>query len=341
MMATFYRKPSWISFILAISLLTAPSFSIGQKGQPTIPQSVIFDTDMGPDYDDVGAISILHALADSGKCTILATMGCNQSRYIAATLDVLNTYFKRPECPVGIVRGPSVNMVAPQQWDSLLVAKYPHDLLSNEQAEDALTLYRKILAGQPDHSVTIISVGFFTNLRNLLTSTPDSISPLNGQALVKRKVRQLVSMAGRFDQEMGRFKEFNVVQDAASAQLVFEKWPAPIVFSGFEIGLPIHTGLPITQSNLQHSPVKDVFARCISLDLNDARGRMSWDETAVLAALAGTTPYFSTVKGRIIAHSDGSNGWDANAGNHRYLVQELSIPEMEKVLNQLIAHQPR
>ena len=28
-------------------------------------KKIIFDTDMGPDYDDVGAIAILHALADT------------------------------------------------------------------------------------------------------------------------------------------------------------------------------------------------------------------------------------------------------------------------------------
>ena len=30
------------------------------------PVSLIFDTDMAPDYDDVGAMAVLHALADSG-----------------------------------------------------------------------------------------------------------------------------------------------------------------------------------------------------------------------------------------------------------------------------------
>ena len=31
------------------------------------PVSLIFDTDMAPDYDDVGALAVLHALADSGS----------------------------------------------------------------------------------------------------------------------------------------------------------------------------------------------------------------------------------------------------------------------------------
>lgn len=34
------------------------------------PVSLIFDTDMAPDYDDVGALAVLHALADSGEVRI-------------------------------------------------------------------------------------------------------------------------------------------------------------------------------------------------------------------------------------------------------------------------------
>jgi hypothetical protein len=38
------------------------------------PRNVIFETDMGPDYDDVGALALLHALADRGEVNILATI---------------------------------------------------------------------------------------------------------------------------------------------------------------------------------------------------------------------------------------------------------------------------
>jgi hypothetical protein len=31
------------------------------------PVKIIFDTDLGPDYDDVGALAFLHAMSDSGK----------------------------------------------------------------------------------------------------------------------------------------------------------------------------------------------------------------------------------------------------------------------------------
>jgi len=269
-------------------------------------------------------------------------MASNKHPYIAAVLNVLNTYFKRPGIPIGVVRGEAVNEPAKEKWDSMLVADYPHKISNNNEAEDALLLYRKILAAQPDTSVTIVTVGFFTNMANLLQSKPDQYSPLSGKDLVQQKVKRLVSMAARFDNEMGTFKEFNVVRDAAASVIVFDGWPTNIIFSGFEIGMPIHTGLPVVHNAaISHSPVKDVFARCISMNTNDKRGRNSWDETAVLVAVRGYQSYFSAVNGKIIGKADGSNGWDANGKRDYYLVAKRPVSEMETILDGLIMHQPK
>lgn len=311
-----------------------------QKKKAAVSVPIIFDTDIGPDYDDIGAIALLHAMADSGECEILATMASNQHNRIAPVLDVMNTYFNRPGIPVGVVRGNAVSMEAPQKWDSLIVANYPHDLKNNDQAEDALKLYRKILAAQPDTSVTIVTVGFLTNMANLVQSKPDEFSPLTGKELITKKVKQLVCMAARFDKEMGSFKEFNVVKDSAASKTAFDNWPTPIIFSGFEVGVKILTGLPIVNSSITNSPVKDVFARSIPLDPNDKNGRMSWDETAVLVAIRGYEKYFDTIKGKIICNMDGSNGWDSRGSRDVYLTAKMPVPDLEKVINDLIMHQP-
>lgn len=309
---------------------------------PSSPVAIIFDTDIGPDYDDIGAITLLHAMADSGECKILATMASNKHQRIAAVLDVMNTYFNRAGIPIGVVRGNAVDMGAPQKWDSLIVSNYPHTIQSNDQAEDALQLYRKILAAQPDKSVTIVTVGFLTNLANLLQSEPDKFSPLSGKDLITRKVKLLVSMAARFDNEMGKFQEFNVVKDSVASKMAMDNWPTPIIFSGFEIGAKIHTGLPIVNNTIiQHSPVKDVFAKSIPLDPNDKNGRMSWDETAVLVAVRGFKKYFDVVKGEIICNPNGSNGWNSKGKRDYFLVQKMPIAEIEKVLNDLMMHQPK
>jgi inosine-uridine nucleoside N-ribohydrolase len=300
---------------------------------------IIFDTDMGPDYDDIGAIALLHAMADSNECKILATIASNKNHIIGEVLDVMNTYFGRPDLPIGVVKGDAVDITAFQKWDSIIVSNYPHDI-KNENTADALKLYRKILAEQPDKTVTIVTVGFLTNMANLLQSGPDEFSSLNGRELIDKKVKQLVCMAACFDQQMGTFKEFNVVKDAVASKITFDNWPTPILFSGFEIGSKIFTGLPIVNSNIEKSPVKDAFKISIPLDPYDKNGRMSWDETAVLVAVRGYQKYFDVMPGRIICNTDGSNGWDKNGTRDLYLLQKIPIPEMQNILNELMMHQP-
>jgi inosine-uridine nucleoside N-ribohydrolase len=330
------------SLVIAVLFCLVHVNAISQNPgmQAKIPVAVIFDTDIGPDYDDVGAMALLHAFADKGECSILATIASNKFKFTAPVLDILNTYFKRPGIPVGVVRGNAPEIGSSQKWDSMLVSKYPHDLGNNEQAEDALTLYRKILGAAKDNSITIITVGFLTNMSNLLNSPPDQYSSLNGKDLVKQKVKQLVSMAACFDNRMGAFKEFNVKMDAAASEDVFDNWPGPILFSGFEIGSKIFTGLPIVKSSIRHSPVKDVFEWNIPLDPQDKNGRMSWDETAVLVAVRGPSAYYDLVPGKIISKPDGSNSWNFNDEGHYYLKEKMPVTEITKLLDELIMHQP-
>jgi inosine-uridine nucleoside N-ribohydrolase len=334
-----YSKDFLVSFIFALTILL-PQFITAQSTKIKAPVPIIFDTDIGPDYDDIGAITLLHAMADSGECKILATIASNKHKRIAAVLDAMNTYFNRPDLPIGVVRGNAVDMEAPQKWDSLIVADYPHTTKTNDQAEDALKLYRKILSKQPDKSVTIVTVGFLTNMANLLQSKPDEFSSLSGRALVTKKVKNLVCMAARFDNEMETFKEFNVVKDSVGSKIVFDNWPTSILFSGFEIGYKIYSGLPVANSSLINSPVKDAFKISIPLDPNDKNGRNSWDETAVLVAVRGYRKYFTIVKGKIICNTDGSNSWDKKGKRDSYLVQKMPIPEIENVINDLMMHQP-
>lgn len=50
---------------------------------------LILDTDLGPDYDDVGAMAVMHALADSGYVDILATISSNKSELTILALKSL------------------------------------------------------------------------------------------------------------------------------------------------------------------------------------------------------------------------------------------------------------
>lgn len=301
------------------------------------PISVIFDSDMGPDYDDVGAITLLHAFADSGYIKILATVASTKYEGVAAVFNVLNTYFKRPGLPIGVPKGKALELKDFQHWTDTLRLKYPHKINSNDEVPDAVDIYRKMLASQSDRSVTIITVGFLTNLSNLLQSMPDKYSKLDGKALVKKKVKQLVCMAGGFP----KGNEFNVKMDAAASQYVSDNWETGVLFSGFEIGAKIKTGMALVHNNaIKESPVKDVFRICTKMSASDTGGRMSWDETAVVAAVKGYKPWWKLESGRIKVANDGSNEWIKEGSNQNYLVEEMPPSVLQDYINRLMMHQP-
>lgn len=298
---------------------------------------IIFDTDLGPDYDDVGALAFLHAMADSGKAEILATVSSNKHELVAPSIEVINTYFSRPRLPIGAPKSRGVNIGSSSCWADSITGRYPHTLKSTDEAADAVDIYRKILNEQPDKSVTIVTVGFLTNLANLLKTDSDNISPLSGKDLVEKKVKILVSMAGKFPE--GR--EFNIKMDSAASVYVFNNWPGEIIFTGFEIGWEIRTGLRLIKSDIKNSPVKDVFRISIPLSEEDKYGRMSWDETAVLIGIYGTEGFFDTVRGKIIINQDGSNSWESNPyGRHIYVKQRLAVNQMSVFIEDRMMHQP-
>ena len=109
-------------------------FALNVNGQHKKPVHIIFDSDMGPDYDDTGAITILHALADSGQAKILATMASTKYAGVAGVLNIFNIYFKRPDIPVGVPKGKALELRDFQHWTDTLLAKYPHKIKSNSEA---------------------------------------------------------------------------------------------------------------------------------------------------------------------------------------------------------------
>ncbi|MBN3581910.1 nucleoside hydrolase [Algoriphagus aestuarii] len=307
-------------------------------GQKKDAHKVIFDTDMGPDYDDVGAIAMLHAFADQGEIEILATIASTKYEGVAGVLNVLNTYFNRAEMPIGVPTSKAIEQKDWQHWTDTLLANYPHKVVKNIETPDAVSLYRKVLAAQPDASVTIVTVGFLTNISNLLQSKPDEFSPLTGVELVKQKVVKLVSMAGKFPAG----SEFNVNQDASSSQYAIANWPKPIIYSGFEIGERIHTGVPLIENKkIKNSPVKDVFAISIPMAEEDKNGRMSWDQTAVYVAALGHEKFFDLEEGKMVVADDGSNTWDTSGKGQFRLVGKDNMMQIEKEINKLMMHQPK
>ena len=170
---------------LILPLLCSLSMCPGALAEP--PVNIIFDTDMGGDCDDVGALFILHGAVERGEAKLLATMGCISADAIAPCLDAINTWFGRPEIPVGTLKD-SGFLVGPH-YTAEITRRFPHRFASGNDYPDAVTLYRQVLAKQPDRSVVVVAIGPLRNLANLLKSGPDAASPLGGEALASIPMR--------------------------------------------------------------------------------------------------------------------------------------------------------
>lgn len=310
-----------------------------------LPVPIIFDTDMASDCDDAGALAVLHALADLGEANILAVVvnRKDSANASAAAVDVINTYYGRPDIPIGTDKdGAKVPSRNPSSFTPILQESFPHDCGPDDSMPDALTVYRQTLAAQPDRSVVICSVGALSNLEDLLRSGPDSISPLSGFDLVQAKVKQTVIMGGGFPRTAR--PETNLRLDPPAAITLTNEWPGPILWQGYEVGAAIYTGeelKPLSDTN----PIKVAFASRPFRDRSalDA-GKPSHDQAAVLLAVRGPQPAYwqLTTGGRVTVNSDGHTEWIQNQSKHHQFVSIKSHPiELKHIIGQLMASAPQ
>lgn len=291
------------------------------------PVPLIFDTDMGNDVDDALALAVIHALESRGEARLLAVTVTKDNRYAPQYIDIVNTFYGRPDVPIGIVR----NGKTPE--DSAMI-RVPVESEKyrwrNRQWPDAVEVLRAALGGAADHSVVIAQVGFSTNLARLLATDKE---------LVARKVKLLSVMAGAFPVGPA---EYNVKTDVPSAQKVCEEWPTPVVFSGFEIG----KALLFPASAVEHGfgwvkdhPVADAYRAYMKMPYD----RPTWDLTAVLYAVRPEAGYFSlSGPGRVTVDEKGVTHFAESAGGpHRHLVLDAAQKARTLEALVLLATEPR
>ena len=318
---------------LAGLVLNAIGLAQLQATPAAAPAKIILDVDLAEDVDDAGALAVLHALANRGEAEILGVLVSSKNEWVgpcarchqhlvwpARPADRLpaRTPIRLPELQGSRSRHLLASM--PKPWPR----RFPHDLKRSSDAPDAALLCRKLLAAQPDQSVTIVTVGFLTNLRNLLDSRPDEHSKLDGEALVKQKVKQWVCMGGIFPS--GRFPdgqgEYNLMWDTAASVRAINDWPTPIVFSGFAIGAAIKVG-----ARLKETPEANPVRACYQ-HYNGLNNREAWDLTAVLYAVRGASNYWTLSEpGFCLMHARVSHGYNewipSPQKQHRYLIEAM------------------
>ena len=323
------------------------------EGATVEPVRLIYDTDMGNDIDDALALGVIHALQSLGECRLLAVTVSKDNFFAAAYCDLLNHFYGRSGIPIGKVRN------GPTPEDGLYVRqvceardqgglRYARSLKRPGDVEEASALLRRTLASQPDYSVTVIQVGFSTNLARLLDSPPDRYSPLQGRDLVNRKIRLLSMVAGSFGQPGPKGgREYNIYKDLPAARKLFGAWPTPIVVSGYEIGMSIlYPGERMRRSDMRRSddgarrhPLRESY-RLYVPSLHD---RPTWDLTSVLYAVRPHRDDFRlSSPGEVILDPEGRTRFKRGGhGRHRHLkIDTRQAPRIRELLVDLVEHTP-
>ena len=319
----FSHKIFTLIFILSSLILQA---------QPKI----IFDTDIGGDADDLGALAMLHNYVKSGDCELLAIMNWGTDEFAVPAIDAINRFYLHPEIPIGTRKDGTTT--SDLQYNKIIADNFPHKLKYNDVPE-ATDLYRKILASADDSSITIIAVGPLLNIQRLIQSQPDSFSPLTGAELISKKVKEFSIMGGKFPKGENEWN-FNGNMPGVT-KFVIENLDVPIVFSGFELGVQIKTGAifneidkdtPLYQGFLyfsEHAPwIKANFEGKI-LD------NSTFDQTSVLYVIeGGVGDFWKKVTGGIcIVEENGDNHWKkGKKTNHSYLKLKKSPEEMARII---------
>ena len=307
----------WLAFALGVCVAEAETAE--QDETRADRPKVILETDFTADVDDVGALAVLHALADRGEVDILAVSYNEAQSNAAAAIHSVNAWYARGDVPIGVFQGQldDPDDEHSRYIDGLAEMALPAGV---PVVDSSPNVYRRALRRQPDRSVTIVSVGFLNNLHDLLRSD---------RALIAAKVQELVLMGGV------RNDGFNFVRHnlAGQTEYVLRNWPTPIVVS--QEGVDIHTGAGLRDAPTEN-PVREAYRLWWRGEVKD---RSSWDQVAVLYGVRGLGDYFEEVtsgKGRL------RNGftWEMRPGWRTHLALRADKQAIEAEIEALMVAVP-
>ncbi|MBF0430347.1 MAG: hypothetical protein HQK83_03655 [Fibrobacteria bacterium] len=323
-----FQKSKTLSLFL---LFLCFSFVVGDVGNDKV--NILFDTDFATDCDDAGALAILHRMADLGEARILGMALSTSNPTGASAMDVINHYYGRPDIPIGVLK--DLELTPESRYTDTLTLRFPHDTGPYSELTDATEMYRRILARAPDSSVTFAVVGFTANMAKLLKSSADSISPLNGVELVRKKVIAVVVMGG----VNPGGDTFNFNHAGHLTKDFLELCPVKMVFSGKLLGREVLTGAVLSSNPelVAANPVASAYYHWTGPGV----GRPSWDLTAVYYAVRGLDGLWGmTPEG---CNSSDENGWNTFVTGdceHYYLTEIASDDSVARVLDNMMLEAP-
>ncbi|GJJ13411.1 hypothetical protein Clacol_007665 [Clathrus columnatus] len=180
------------------------------------------------------------------------------SKYSLPAIDAINTWYCHPDIPLAqtneltsAVREPTVPEDVTEYITNLSDPTQFCQDFNRKNVKDPVEFYTDVLTKAENKSVTIVAIGFLTNLHNLYYSS-------GGPALIEAKVKELVVQGGSCNVTSNPHGAgYNLLYDLPSAEVV-TKWPSPITFfPGFIAGQV--TGIKSELNISDKSPVRFVY----------------------------------------------------------------------------------
>ena len=342
------KKKMRFIWMFALPMLLGLASCTDNDDNPVEPQEydgvplVILDTDIGSSTDDLFSMEMLYHYQQQNKCKILGVVVDREGEDCAACADVMNTYFNNGSLPIGLARNGIENPTVWINYKALPTYKkgdgtpmFAHSISDYSTLLDGWQLYRKLLAAQPDHSVSIVSLGFVTSLAQLLESGADKYSSLSGVELVRQKVKCLYIQGGSFGESPE--PDYNFLQGMEFAKTFIRLWPSnvDIVFSPMETGngieyLPEQIIADVSWTD-EH-PIKQVYMTC-----KCDTGQKMWDPLTVINAVEGDHLFTLTERGTVVLDDNGTVFFTPSAtGNSRFQMPgnaEWNTAMLEKIRN--------
>ena len=301
----------------------------------TSKPSVIIDTDLSRWWDDATAIGLANVLHRRGEVRILGVVSDVPNAVAVAAIDAINTAYGHGDIPLGAVAGSDADTFSHGYTDKL-VAQLPHSVKTSKDVPGAVALYRRVLASEPDHSVTIVSLGGYTNLAGLLGSKRDKESLLDGRALVEKTVKRLVIMDGLFPGGAAALTNQKIDLAAASAVVGGAGWPTPIAWVDGLGGINTKVGGMLCTAVPTEHPMRIVYEAlfgCAPL------GDGNWDAPALLYALGDPERVFSELGqgGAAIINGQGGLSWETpSSRKHDIYVHVVDQPTLNRRIDELL-----
>jgi len=290
---------------------------------------VIIDTDLSKWWDDVTAIGIANVLDDRGKLDLLGVVSDVPNPVAVAAIDAIDTAYHHPGVPLGAVAG-SDGGTFDHGYTDVLAAKLPHSVQDSGDVPDSVAVYQRLLQHAPDGSVTIVSLGGYTNLAGLLAAP-------NGRKLITTKVKRLVIMDGFFPSGIPPATNQKIDLDAARTVVADPGWPGPIAWADGAVGIATRVGASLCTTTTPDHPMRIAYEALFGCGPPKDG---DWDAPTLLYAIGDIPAAFEELGrgGAAVINADGGLSWqDQSTRRHDLYVHVADQNALNERIDQLLS----